>query len=259
MEVKILDGIRLIDTHCHLAGAEFKEDLVEIFKKLSGLGIAAISSSIEKDEWDINLEISRKYDSLFASTGVNPEKWSDTELAEKWIREHSDEIVSIGEVGLDHYKIRDHRERELQRSAFVDMIDLSKELDLPIQVHSRSAGRAALEVLEKENASLVHMHAFDGKSSLARMASNDLDYYFSIPTSVVRSPQKQKLVKAVNIERLLIETDSPVLAPDRGMRNTPLNLPIVIHEIARILRRDEEELQELILENTLRLYSRIRS
>jgi len=101
------------------------------------------------------------------------------------------------------------------------------------------------------------MHAFDGKSSLARMASNELGYYFSIPTSVVRSPQKQKLVKAVNIERLLIETDSPVLAPERGIRNTPLNLPVVIQEIARILRRDEEELQDIILENTLRLFSRI--
>ena len=56
-----MEGIRLIDTHCHLAGVEFTEDLVEIFKKLSGLGIAAISSSIEKDEWDINLEISRKF------------------------------------------------------------------------------------------------------------------------------------------------------------------------------------------------------
>ncbi len=259
METKKLNVIRLIDTHCHLASVEFEMDLVEIIEKSFKLGIAIISSSIEKDEWDTNLEISRKYDSVFASSGLNPEKWVESNSAIKWIREHSDELVAIGEVGLDHYRIRDHKERELQKTAFVDMIGLSKELNLPIQVHSRSAGRAALHVLEEENASLVHMHAFDGRSSLARMASNELDYYFSIPASVVRSPQKRKLVKAVNIERLLVETDSPVLAPDRGSRNSPLNLPIVFQEIAKILQRDEDELQAIILENSFRLYSRIHS
>ncbi|MFW9844494.1 MAG: TatD family hydrolase [Candidatus Thorarchaeota archaeon] len=258
MTINKLSDVRLIDTHSHIAGHEFDDDLSEIMEESSRLGLAIISSSIENDEWDRNLEICRKYELLFASIGLNPEKWTETEAAIKVIRENSPEIVSIGEVGLDHYKIRDHKERELQRTAFVEIIGLATELSLPIQIHSRSAGRAALEVLEKENASLVHMHAFDGKSSLARMASNDLEYYFSIPTSVVRSPQKRKLVKAVNIERLLIETDSPVLAPEKGTRNTPLNLPIVIQEIARILRRDEEELQRIILENTLRLYSRIK-
>lgn len=253
-----MDNIPMIDTHCHLANSEFEKDLDIVIQNTAELGIMIISSSIEKEEWEKNLEIAKIYHSVFASIGVDSEKWSDAKDAEKCIREHSEEIVSVGEVGLDHYRIRDHSERNLQRKAFIDMIHLSKELDMPVQVHSRSAGRAALEVLEKEESSLVHLHAFDGKSSLARMASNDLGYYFSIPTSVVRSPQKQKLVKAVNIERLLIETDSPVLAPERGMRNTPTNLPIVVQEIARILRRDEEELQSIILENTLRLYSRIR-
>ena len=252
------ERIRMIDTHCHLANPDFKNNLHELIDKALDLGIAIISSSIEKEEWNTNIALSRKYDSVYASIGVDPERWTDTRLAGEWIRKNSDELVSIGEVGLDHYRTRDHSERDLQKNAFIEMIRLSNDLNLPIQIHSRSAGKAALEVLENENASLVHLHAFDGKSSLARMASNDLGYYFSIPTSVVRSPQKQKLVKAVNIERLLIETDSPVLAPERGMLNTPLNLPIVIQEIAKILRRDEEELRSIILENTLRLYGRIR-
>jgi len=258
MRVKELKNIQMIDTHCHLSNPEFQKDIDVIVKRASELGIAIISSSIEKEEWDSNLSLSQKYDSVFSSTGLDPENWSDIKLAEQWIRKHSEHLVSIGENGLDYYRTRDHAERELQRNAFIDMIYLSKELEIPIQVHSRSAGKAAIEVLEQEEATLVHLHAFDGKASLARMASNDFGYYFSIPTSVVRSPQKQKLVKAVSIERLLIETDSPVLAPERGMRNTPLNLPIVIQEISKILRRDEEEIQSIILENTLRLYTRIR-
>jgi TatD DNase family protein len=73
----------------------------------------------------------------------------------------------------------------------------------------------------------------------------------------VRSPQKQKLVKVVNIERLLLETDSPFLSPEKTTRNVPTNLRIALLDVARILRQDEEELAKIILENTLRLYKRI--
>ncbi|MFW9975632.1 MAG: TatD family hydrolase, partial [Candidatus Thorarchaeota archaeon] len=220
-------------------------------------GIAIILSAIEQATWEKGLCISKNNTSVFLSAGLYPQNYMDIELAVDWILKHLDDLVAVGEAGLDHYQTRDHKNREHQKAAFEELIALAMDARIPIQVHSRSAGRAALEILENKNVSLVHMHAFDGKSSLARVASNDLGYYFSIPTSVVRSPQKQKLVKAVNIERLLIETDSPVLAPERGMRNTPLNLPLVIREVAQILKMDEDELQSTILENTLRLYTRI--
>jgi TatD DNase family protein len=166
-------------------------------------------------------------------------------------------MIAVGETGLDHYLIRDHQERNHQESCFRSMIELAIDLGFPIQVHSRSAGAKALDVLGSCGASEVHMHAFDGRASLARAASRDLGYYFSIPTSVVRSPQKRKLVKAVHIERILLETDSPVLGPDKGARNIPTNIGIALREVAAILRRDEEELREIILENTLRLYTKI--
>ena len=137
------------------------------------------------------------------------------------------------------------------------MIHIASELRLPIQVHSRSAGRRALEVVRDCEATRVQMHAFDGKASLARDASRDLGYYFSIPTSVVRSPQKRKLVTAVDYEHLLVETDSPVLGADRTMRNEPSNVCLVIGEIAGILRREKDEVRTTILENTRRLYPTI--
>ena len=252
-----MEGYRQIDTHCHLEDPLFDIDRNAVIQTARDQGIAIITSAIEQDTWQKGLDISDSEASVFLSAGLNPTKYSEIESAKKWIIKHKDNLVAIGEIGLDHYLTRDHRARDKQREAFEELISIASALKIPIQVHSRSAGRASLEVLQHSNAECVHMHAFDGKSSLARMASNDLGYYFSIPTSVVRSTQKQKLVKAVNIERLLIETDSPVLAPERGMRNTPLNLPVVVQEISRILRRDEVELQEIILENNLRLYSRI--
>ncbi len=102
------------------------------------------------------------------------------------------------------------------------------------------------------------MHAFDGRANLARVASREHGYYFSIPTSVVHSPQKRKLVKAVDYERLLVETDSPVLGPVAGVRNEPANLWIAVKEISSILGRSEDEVATTVFENTMRLYSRIR-
>lgn len=195
---------------------------------------------------------------MYASVGLDPTQFKDCKLAADWIRCNKERIISIGETGLDHYRIRDHREREIQEACFKSLISLAQELELPIQIHSRSAGRKALEVLDSSNAERVHLHAFDGKASLARTASRDLGYYFSIPTSVARSPQKRKLVKAVAIERLLVETDSPVLGPEREMRNEPSNIWVALRETADILKREEDELREIVLENTLRLYSGIK-
>ncbi|MHA1948554.1 MAG: TatD family hydrolase [Candidatus Thorarchaeota archaeon] len=249
----------LIDSHCHIENEAFDHDRDEVIERASDLGIHIITSAIDKELWLKSCEIAESHPNVYASVGLDPTKFDECAQAVEWVRINSERIVSVGETGLDHYIVRDHLERERQRNCFEMMIILAKELQVPIQVHSRSAGKVALETLSANDAVDVHMHAFDGKANLARIASRDLGYYFSIPTSVVRSPQKRKLVKAVHIERLLIETDSPVLGPDKGDRNEPSNLPIALTEVAAILHRDNEELREIILENTLRLYTRIKT
>jgi TatD DNase family protein len=249
----------MIDTHCHLENEAFDLDRDSVIEKASGLGISIITSAIEEKTWAKSLEIVEAHSNVYASAGLEPTQFAICDIALEWIRSNHNRIISIGETGLDHYLVRDHQEREKQKTCFEMMIELAKEVKVPVQVHSRSAGRKALETLSDSDAADVHLHAFDGKASLARSASRDLGYYFSIPTSVVRSPQKRKLVKAVAIERLLLETDSPVLGPDKGGRNEPTNLPIVIQEISRILRREEEEIREITLENTLRLYTKLQT
>ena len=249
--------LRLIDTHCHLEKEDFDSDRESVIESARKLGIIIISSAIEKHLWDKCCLMAEAHPTVYAAIGLDPMQFNNCDIATAWIRSNRERIIAIGETGLDHYLIRDHQERDLQEACFRDMIELAMELGFPIQVHSRSAGAKALEVLRFCDASDVHMHAFDGKASLARTASRELGYYFSIPTSVVRSPQKRKLVKAVHIERLLLETDSPVLGPEKGVRNVPANLGNALSEVAAILRRDEEELREIIFENTLRLYTRI--
>ncbi|MCK5240288.1 MAG: TatD family hydrolase, partial [Candidatus Thorarchaeota archaeon] len=245
------------DTHCHIEQEEFDHDRNDVIERAVTSGVAMISSAITPQEWDKNLAICLANSRIFASTGLDPLLWKHKDKATDWIQKHKEDIIAIGEVGLDHYRERDHSERDGQASAFVSFITLARDLALPIQIHSRSAGKTAIKVLEENDAKLVHMHAFDGKSSLVRNASHELGYYFSIPASVVRSPQKQKMVKAVHIERILLETDSPVLGPDKGVRNEPANIILALEEVSRILNRDENEMQEIVLENTLRLYSTI--
>lgn len=250
--------IEMIDTHCHLEQDEFHHDLDIILKRCERMGIACITSAIVPEDWERCLKIAAHYENVFASIGLDPMFWQHTEQLVRFIETHQEQIVAIGEVGLDYYRERDHDNRENQKDNLQRVVELSKELELPLQIHSRSAGKQAIDFLSRANASSVQMHAFDGKASYAKEASSELDFYFSIPTSIVRSPQKQKLAKAVKIDRLLIETDSPVLGPDREKRNEPSNLPVAIEELSRRLHRDEEELRQIVLENTLRLYPRIR-
>ncbi|MHA1928251.1 MAG: TatD family hydrolase [Candidatus Thorarchaeota archaeon] len=249
----------MIDVHCHIEQHEFDTDREQVISDAKKEGIWMISSAITKDTWVKSIEIGQQYDNVEIAIGLDPMQWSFVEDAITFIRDNVENIIAIGEVGLDHYIVRDHDDRDKQENAFREIIAVSNQLKLPIQIHSRSAGRKALEVLADMEAHEVHMHAFDGKASLARTASRDRGYYFSIPTSVVRAPQKRKLVKAVAIERIMVETDSPVLGAVKGSRNEPKNVQIAVSEIADILHRDEEEMRNIILENTLRLYSKISS
>jgi len=252
-------SFQIVDTHCHLEEPEFDADLEEVIQQAVRLGVHMITSAISEDTWERALGISRSYGSVSVALGLDPALYYQVNSAQDIINANQEQLIALGEVGLDHYRERDHKKRENQEKSFRLMIALAKEIGLPLQVHSRSAGRRCLETLTNMEAEKVQMHAFDGKASLARVASAEYGYYFSIPTSVVRSAQKRKLVKAIDIERILVETDSPVLGPDRESRNEPSNVWVALREVASILKREEDEMREILLENTLRLYPGIRT
>jgi TatD DNase family protein len=174
---------------------------------------------------------------------------------EELVREDAGRWVAIGEVGLDRWKVRGDEELEVQREIFLRFIRLALELDLPLNVHSRSAGRHAIDLLLDLGARRVQLHAFDGKPSSALRAV-EAGYFFSIPPSVVRSRQKQKLVRRLPLECLLLETDSPVLGPSPDERNEPANLGVALRAVAEIKGLAEVEVARAVAENTRRLYRR---
>ena len=144
-------------------------------------------------------------------------------------------------------------EKEVQRDIFSGFIELSLKTGLVLNVHSRSAGRHAVSMLLDKGAKKVQMHAYDGKASSA-MPAVDEGFFFSIPPSITRSRQKQKLVKNLPLASLLVETDSPVLGPDANERNEPANIHVALQMIAEIKRIDIEEVTQAVYNNTCRLY-----
>jgi TatD DNase family protein len=162
-------------------------------------------------------------------------------------------LCAVGEVGLDFWVVKSEKERALQKEIFARFIALAIELDLPLNVHSRSAGRHAVDLLVANGAKRVQMHAFDGKITAARPAL-EAGYFFSIPPSIVRSRQKQKLVRHLPLDCLLVETDSPVLGPEPRVRNEPANLPVSIRAIAEIKDIPEARVVAAVVANTRALY-----
>ena len=251
----------LIDTHTHLCDPVFDPDRLEVLRRAVDAGIEAIIAVGENlSDARRNLELAANHPILKPAAGLYPAILEQTQAGEvlNFIQEKQDKLVAIGEVGLDHWVVKEESEKTLQRQIFKSFIELAKKLDLPVNVHSRSAGRHAVALLLESGASKVQMHAFDGKASAA-LPAVEAGYFFSIPPSVVRSRQKQKLVKQLPLSCLLAETDSPVLGPSTGERNEPANITISIKAIAELKNITEDEVIEAITENTQKLYGDILS
>ena len=246
----------LVDAHAHLAAAEFRDDLEAVLAGAAAAGVIRIITVGETlEDAEANVALAARFPQVKVCAGLYPTVL-DREAAAAllaFIRAHRDSLVGIGEVGLDHWVVKDAAERDLQRQIFAEFIALSNELDLPLNVHSRSAGRATVQFLKEGAARRVLLHAFDGKASAA-LEGAAAGFFFSIPPSVVRSVQKQKLVRALPLERLLLETDSPVLGPDPAARNEPRNLRIACQAVADLKGVPFEEVAERTTANALQLF-----
>ncbi|CAG8444095.1 14690_t:CDS:2 [Dentiscutata heterogama] len=189
----------------------------------------------------------------------------------QFIKDKSAELVGIGEVGLDFsprimnnaiagypdLKLDVEELKKVQRTVLGRHIDLSLQFDLPLNVHSRSAGHHTLDCLRDYGARKVVMHAFDGQIKYANRGV-EMGFFFSIPPSIVRSPQKQKLVAAIPLSNLLLETDSPALGPEQGVDNEPDSVVISATEIAKIKNMDVSDVIRQTTENAYKLFPKIK-
>jgi TatD DNase family protein len=167
-------------------------------------------------------------------------------------REYKAEIVAIGEVGLDYHWVKEESLRDQQKEAFRFFINFAKELGMPLVVHTREAETDSIEVLEEESAENVLMHCFSGSEKEAKRIINN-KWLISVPTSVTNRKVHQTMARIVPLDLMLLETDAPYLAPNKG-RNESANIKISAQKIAEIKSISFEEVARKTTDNARKFY-----
>lgn len=241
----------LTDFHCHL---DFLTDLGKRLEKAKEAGIGRfVTSALSEESIERSFSIAVENPNVLVTIGIdsaNPVEVTSFEKRLEAIEENMERLFGIGEIGLDYARSTE-AEKEKQREAFLAALCLAEKLKLPAIVHSRSSGKYALSEIERAGISIpVIMHAFDGRPFYALEAINGKEnLFFSIPPSIVRSEQKQRLAKALPIERILLESDAPSLGPVQGEDNEPANISLTIAKIAEIRGVSSDELKGKLAEN----------
>lgn len=251
----------IFESHAHYDDKAFDEDREALLESLkeNGIGyVINIGANIRTTENTIKL--ADKYPFVFGAAGVHP---SDTgELNEenfKWLKEQCShpKIVAVGEIGLDYYW--DEPDRKIQKRWFERQLEMARDVELPVIIHSRDAAKDTLDMMKAAHAKDMGgvIHCFSYTKEVAREYL-DMDYYFGIG-GVVTFQNGKKLKEAVEyipINKILLETDSPYLAPVpyRGKRNSSLYIPLIAKEIAMIKKLDYDDVIRITEENAKSLF-----
>jgi len=183
----------LVDTHAHICDEVFDGDRGEVLARAEKAGVGAVIAVGENiSDARKNIELAAAHPILRPAAGLYPTilNLAKAEEMRTFIRNKRSGLFAIGEVGLDFWIVKVEVEKQIQKEIFKSFVELSKELNLLLNVHSRSAGRHAVALLLESGATRVQMHAFDGKASTA-MPAVEAGFFFSIPPSIPRSRQKQ--------------------------------------------------------------------
>ncbi|KAL0969810.1 hypothetical protein UPYG_G00232580 [Umbra pygmaea] len=262
-----------IDCHCHISDGDFDKDIEDVIENAKKAGLIAVLAVAEyAGEFEKIIQLSQRYPGfIFPCLGVHPVQGiapdpqrsailQDLDAALPIIEKYKDHIVAIGEVGLDFTPrfVSSDTDKESQRQVLIQQAAIAKQLDIPLNVHSRSAGRPTIHLLKEQGVEKVLLHAFDGKPSAA-MEGVKAGFFFSIPPSIVRSEQKQKLVKQLPLESICLETDSPALGPEKQVRNQPKNISICAEYVSKIKGVPLDTVIEVTTQNALRLFPRLKT
>lgn len=251
----------LFDSHSHLNDEKFDEDREEQIKKIRESGVSNfITAGYSVESSKKALEIAKKYDFIYTTAGVSPndipqteeELWKQLAEIEKIVEKNKEKICAIGEIGLDYYWNTDNK--ELQKKAFIEQIKIANKYNLPIVIHTREAVMDTLQILKENKVTKTGVfHCCPQNRELIKEGLK-LGFYisFSGPITFKNSKNAEEMINLVPNDRILIETDSPYLAPEpvRGTRNTPANVKYIAQKIADVKGLTLEEVEKITFENT---------
>ncbi len=265
----------IFETHAHYDDDAFAEDREELISSLlcGEIGkIINVAASIKSTK--TTLKLAEQYDNLYAAVGVHPSDIADlNEETYVWLREQTahPKTVAVGEIGLDYYWDKELEVQACQREWFVRQLELAKECRLPVIIHSRDAAEDTMNILKEAGRWNIRdnsadevcgvIHCFSYSPEMAREFVK-MGYYIGVG-GVVTFKNAKKLketVEQIPLERILLETDCPYMAPEplRGKRNESSYIPYVIEKIAELKHVTAEEVERVTWDNAMTLFSKIK-
>lgn len=253
----------IFDTHAHYDDGQFDTDREELLGAMEAGGVGAIvDAGSTLESWDKILELTERYPFIYGAIGIHPDEAGTLDeagmerMAELLDR---DKIVAVGEIGLDYYW--DKENHDVQKHWFIRQLDMAREKQMPVIIHSREAAADTMDIM-KQHASgmkaVIHCYSYS-----AEMAKEyvKMGYYIGVGGVVTFKNAKKlkQVVQEIPLERILLETDCPYLAPVpfRGKRNSSLNLPYVAEAIAELKGTTAEEVIQQTEKNARELYNLI--
>ena len=257
----------IFETHAHYDDDRFNEDRDELLRRLpeEGVGVV-INSGASVESTRDTIRLAGMYDHVYAAVGVHPSEIEELDDAFiDWMKEQTEweKMVAIGEIGLDYYWDKEPEVQEKQRYWFGRQIELAKETNLPIIVHSRDAAADTMQVMKEHHAEeltgVIHCFSYSKEMALEFIK---MGYYIGIGGVITFKNAKKlvEVVEAIPLERIVLETDCPYMAPEpyRGKRNSSLYLTYVRDKIAEIKGVSPEEVERVTEANARALFTKVK-
>ena len=249
----------IFDTHTHYNDEKFDENREELLNSLPSKGIDKVinvGASIDESYESVNL--SKKYDYIYAAVGIHPynvQNLSSSYLDELEKLSKEEKVVAIGEIGLDYHD--NDIDRGLQQKIFKEQLSLASELNIPVIIHSREADKDTIDILKQFKLSGV-VHCFSSHYEIAKILI-DMGFYLGF-TGVITFKNNEKQIKSVMnspLEKILIETDCPYMAPVpyRGKVCNSTMLPYIIEKISYIKNKTSQEIADITNSNACNLFN----
>lgn len=250
----------IFDTHAHYDDEQFDMDREELLGSMEAGGIGAIvDAGSTLESWDKIIELTEAYPFIYGAIGIHPDEVGTLDEAEMERMAgllDKDKIVAVGEIGLDYYW--DKENHDIQKSWFIRQLQLAREKQMPVIIHSREAAADTMDIMKRYASGMkAVIHCYSYSAEMAKEYVK-MGYYIGVGGVVTFKNAKKlkQVVQEIPLERILLETDCPYLAPVpyRGKRNSSLNLPYVAETIAELKGTTSEEVIQQTEKNAKELY-----
>ena len=251
----------MIDTHCHIDFEDFDDDREDVIKRAKDKLDHVIVSGYSNDSNMKVLQLSKDYDDfIYPTFGFHPvssQNATEEEIktAHENVVKHLDEIVAVGEVGMDYFYVTDKALRERQQEIFTGFLNLANEYGKPIVMHVRDCEKKAVNIIaDYDNIPYFVFHCYGGSLKTAKRIKNMGNSYMSFSTMLCYSQKHQDLIKKIDLDYILTETDSPYLAMTKEDRNEPANVVNAVYKIAELKNMDVETVDEVTTNNARKIF-----